>query len=53
MDATAIDKGLAATAYAVGNDDIRPIMNTMHFDINEDGVADGVVAISPLILIKV
>ena len=38
MDATAIDKGLAATAYAVGNDDIRPIMNTVHFDIDEDGV---------------
>ena len=38
MGASAIDKGLAATAYAVGNDDIRPIMNTVHFDIDEDGV---------------
>ncbi len=38
MDATTIDNGLAATAYAVGSDDIRPIMNTVHFDIDEDGV---------------
>ena len=38
VDATIIDKGLTSTAYAVGNDDIRPIMNTVHFDLNKEGL---------------
>ncbi len=38
VDATIIDKGLTSTAYAVGNDDIRPIMNTVHFDLNIEGL---------------
>lgn len=39
INAGILAKGLAGTSYACGEDDIRPIMNSVYFDLTENGLA--------------